>query len=55
MNEKEELQARLKDVITGTCNKTGCKGCGLKFESGCSATELESRIMDIELMDIDGK
>ena len=55
MSEKVELQARLKCVIIGTCNNVGCKDCDLKFEGGCSATELESRIMDIELMEIDGK
>lgn len=55
MSEKEDLQARLKSVIIGTCNKIGCKNCDLKFEGGCSAIELESRIMDIELMEIDEK
>lgn len=55
MSEKEELQARLKCVIIGTCNQIGCKDCGLKFNGGCAATELDSRIMDIELMEIDEK
>lgn len=55
MSEKAELQARLKCVIIGTCNKIGCKNCDLKFEGGCSATELESRIMDIEIMEMSDK
>ena len=53
MTEIKDLQDRLRAVIAGTCNKVGCKNCGLKWDGGCSASELESRIMDIE-MGIDG-
>lgn len=44
-----ELRIRLKNVIVGTCNKVGCKSCDLKFEGGCSATEIENEIMDLEM------
>ena len=49
MSRKTELQDRLRVVITETCNKVGCKNCGLKWEGGCSATELEEKILDIEM------
>lgn len=44
-----ELHERLRVVITGTCNQIGCDNCGLKWEGGCSATELEEKILDIEM------
>lgn len=47
--ELEILRIRLKDVITTTCNTIGCRDCDLKWDSGCSATELEGKIMDIEM------
>lgn len=45
----QDLRIRLKNVIAGTCNTIGCKNCSLKWDGGCSATELESQIMDIEI------
>ena len=30
----EDLQERLRDVIVNTCNKIGCKNCGLKWDGG---------------------
>lgn len=48
-----DLNDRLKNVILGTCNTIGCDNCGLKWnERGkekCSATELQGKIMDIEM------
>jgi len=44
-----DLRERLGDVIKNTCNKIGCKNCGLKWDGGCSATELDGRIMEIEM------
>ena len=52
MGELIELRERLGDVIKNTCNKIGCANCGLKWEGGCSATELDGRIMDIEMGNI---
>ena len=54
MSELINLQDRLRNIITGTCNTIGCKDCGLKNSitdpnAGCAATDLEGRIMDIEL------
>lgn len=43
------LRDRLKNIILNTCNKIGCDNCDLKWPTGCSATNLESEIMDIEL------
>jgi hypothetical protein len=37
----EDLRERLKDVIVNTCNTVGCANCGLKWDDGCSATELD--------------
>lgn len=52
---KEELENRLKDVILNVCNKIGCNNCGLKWDDGCSATELQDRIWDLELeKELDG-
>lgn len=52
-SELEQLRQRQKDLIINTCNKSGCGNCGLEWEEGgekkCSSTELESRIMDLEL------
>ena len=47
--ELEILRVRLKDIIINTCNKIGCADCGLKWDDGCSATELDGQIMDIEM------
>ena len=49
MSRKTELQDRLRVVITETCNKVGCKNCGLKWDGGCSATELQGEIEDLDL------
>ncbi len=49
MSLLEELNSRLKNVITGTCNTKGCNDCDLKWDGGCSATELQNEIMDIEM------
>ena len=48
---KQELHQRLKNIILNTCNKVGCKDCGLKWDNGCSATELEAKIIEIEMME----
>lgn len=50
-HELEILRVRLRDVIINTCNKIGCRDCDLKWDGGCSATELEGKIMDIEMGD----
>jgi len=31
MKYSDELKIRLRDVIINTCNKIGCKNCGLKL------------------------
>lgn len=48
-NELDDLIIRLKNVIVGTCNTIGCKNCNLKWDGGCSATELEAQIINIEM------
>lgn len=52
MTEKEDLIIRLRDVIHNTCNTVGCKECDLKWEGGCSAIDLQGRIMDIEMEEV---
>lgn len=49
MSELEILEERLRNIIKGTCNTIGCENCGLKWDDGCSATELQGKIMDIEM------
>lgn len=54
MNEDlKDLNDRLGRIIRGTCNTIGCDACDLKWkEDGrekCSATELQGKIMDIEM------
>lgn len=44
-----DLEARLGRVIASTCNVVGCDACSLKWPGGCSATELQGQIMDIEM------
>ena len=44
MNYRDELHLRLKNLILNTCNTIGCKDCGLNYEGGCSATDLQDRI-----------
>ncbi|EIO4560701.1 hypothetical protein LQM11_001257 [Vibrio parahaemolyticus] len=52
---KEELQDRLKNVITGTCNTVGCDNCGLKWDGGCSANDLQEKLMDIDIQEMNAK
>jgi hypothetical protein len=49
MKYSDELRIRLRDVITNTCNTIGCRNCDLKWDDGCSATDLEDRIYEAEL------
>lgn len=44
MNHLDDLRQRLKNVILETCNKIGCRDCDLKWDDGCSATELQNKI-----------
>lgn len=52
-NELKDLHDRMRNIILNTCNKIGCGNCGLEWneegESKCSATELQSKIMDLEI------
>lgn len=54
-NQLEDLRDRLGAVIRDYCNTIGCKNCGLKYgfdeNSECSATDLQGKIMDIEMQD----
>lgn len=52
MTDKENLENRLRDVITNTCNTVGCANCGLKWDGGCTACELEHKLMIIELNEV---
>ncbi|TNZ90924.1 hypothetical protein CGK40_20090 [Vibrio parahaemolyticus] len=49
---KEDLQIRLKSVITGTCNTVGCDNCDLKWDGGCSATDLQAKIYEIDIQEM---
>jgi hypothetical protein len=49
MKYSEELRIRLQHVIINTCNEVGCKNCDLKWDDGCSATDLQDRIDDAEM------
>jgi len=48
-----DLEARLTTVVTGTCNAVGCDNCGLKYggfdSPDCAATDLQGRLMDLEM------
>lgn len=46
--EIKDLEDRLRNVIINTCNKIGCDNCDLKWPGGCSATELQGKIHDLE-------
>lgn len=48
MKYSDELKIRLRDVIVNTCNKIGCKNCGLKWDDGCAATDLQNRLDEAE-------
>ncbi len=52
---KEDLQIRLKNVITGTCNTVGCDNCDLKWDGGCSANDLQGKLMDIDIQEMNAK
>lgn len=47
-----DLQTRLSKVIQGTCNTLGCDDCDLKWDDGCSATDLQGKIHDEELAEM---
>ena len=49
VSELEELRETSRNLIINTCNIIGCKDCAYKWEGGCSSTEIEARIMEIEL------
>ena len=49
MSEAELLRDRLRDLIHNVCNTIGCKNCDLSWGSECSATDLDRRIMEIEM------
>lgn len=53
MSELTELHERLTSVIIGTCNTIGCKDCDLKWDDGCSASDLGDRISDIEFKELE--
>lgn len=55
MDELTEMRNRLGRIIVGTCNRIGCKNCDLKWDNGCSATELENQIYNIEFGNKDGE
>lgn len=45
----KDLIVRMRDLTQNTCNKVGCDNCGLSWDGGCSATDLQGKIMDEEL------
>ena len=51
MTELEDLQIRMRVVVLETCNAIGCTNCDLKWDDGCSATDLQNKIMDLEMKD----
>lgn len=48
-DQRKDLESRLRSVILGTCNTIGCKNCDLKWDGGCSATELQNELHDIDM------
>lgn len=56
MARLDDLRERQKALILGTCNKFGCKNCGLKwYEDGerhCSSGELEGEIYELEIKEL---
>lgn len=44
----KDLENRLTSVINNYCNTIGCRECPLKWDKGCSASELQSKIMELE-------
>ncbi len=53
--QKEDLTSRLDNVIRGTCNTVGCDSCGLKWDGGCSATDLQNQLYEIEIQEMNSK
>ena len=53
MSELDNLRDRLRNVIVGTCNTIGCKDCDLKWDKGCSASELQEQVMELEFKEYD--
>lgn len=49
MTRKEELNARLKDIIINTCNKIGCKDCDLKWDDTCQAVAVQNEIYELKV------
>lgn len=47
-----DLIARMKDLTKNTCNKVGCDNCGLSWAGGCSATDLQGKIIDEEMKEV---
>lgn len=45
--QMKDLQGRLRDVIQTRCNTVGCRDCDLKWEDGCSATELDGQVYEL--------
>lgn len=43
----EELTEKLKNIVLNTCNAIVCKDCDLKWDDGCSATDLQDRIISL--------
>jgi len=47
-----DLHTRLSVVIKNNCNTLGCDNCDLKWDEGCSATDLQGKIHDEELAEM---
>lgn len=44
----KDLNKRMTNIVLEFCNKLGCGNCGLEWPGGCSAIELQGKIMDYE-------
>ncbi|MBD0785825.1 hypothetical protein HUO09_05695 [Vibrio sp. Y2-5] len=53
--QREDLIRRMKNVVQNTCNTIGCDKCGLKWDDGCSATDLQDKSMTIEIEKMNSK
>jgi len=49
MERIKELENQLRNVIESRCNAAGCKNCDLKWNDGCSRTDLDDKIMEIDM------
>lgn len=53
MSQLQDLEQRLTSLVKSQCNTIGCDNCGLKFggfdSNECSATDLQNKIMEIEM------